>query len=241
MDLLRYIEPLKNAADEPDIHQWFELFSAEFDLAFYNLTISIPHTMQTNTRVGFSNYPETWLREYEQQGYRHCDPYFQHCAKSITPIVWYPQSQLPQLPKNARQFLIRARGFGLHKGFSVALRGRGSAICMLTFNWLQDKTEQEVLSLTSAASALLPYLYESLCAISLSGEKYNNVHLTKREKECVSWACDGKTSWEISQILGLSERTVIFHLTNLMRKTGTNNRQQAIAKTILKGVVEPAF
>ncbi len=61
------------------------------------------------------------------------------------------------------------------------------------------------------------------------------VKITRREKECIRWASIGKTSWEISQILSISQRTVDFHLTNCIRKTNSTNRQHAIVKCILSG------
>lgn len=60
-------------------------------------------------------------------------------------------------------------------------------------------------------------------------------HITKRELECIKWASEGKTSWEISQILNISERTANFHLANCIEKTGSTNRQQAIVRCILQG------
>ncbi|MBQ4812668.1 hypothetical protein A7985_21085 [Pseudoalteromonas luteoviolacea] len=56
------------------------------------------------------------------------------------------------------------------------------------------------------------------------------IKITKRERDCILWASEGKTSWEISQILGISERTVNFHLSNCIEKTNSANRQQAIVK-----------
>ncbi len=63
--------------------------------------------------------------------------------------------------------------------------------------------------------------------------------LTIREQECLRWAADGKTSWEISQLLGISERTVNFHLNNSMIKMDVCNRQLAIARAILQGLINP--
>lgn len=54
--------------------------------------------------------------------------------------------------------------------------------------------------------------------------------LTKRELECLHWVAQGKTSWEVGQILGISERTVNFHIGNGIEKTGCVNRQQLAAK-----------
>ncbi len=62
-----------------------------------------------------------------------------------------------------------------------------------------------------------------------------DVKITRREKECIRWASIGKTSWEISQILNISQRTVEFHLSNCIKKTNSTNRQQAIVKCILNG------
>jgi DNA-binding CsgD family transcriptional regulator len=59
--------------------------------------------------------------------------------------------------------------------------------------------------------------------------------ITKRELECIKWASEGKTSWEISQLLRISQRTVDFHLTNCIAKTNSINRQQAIVKCIFNG------
>lgn len=59
--------------------------------------------------------------------------------------------------------------------------------------------------------------------------------ITQREKQCIQWASMGKTAWEISQILEISQKTVEFHLANCVKKTNSTNRQHAIVKCILSG------
>jgi len=56
--------------------------------------------------------------------------------------------------------------------------------------------------------------------------------LTERELECLRWTASGKTSWEISIILSISESTVIFHIKNAIEKLQVTNRSQAVAKAI---------
>jgi LuxR family transcriptional activator of bioluminescence operon len=65
--------------------------------------------------------------------------------------------------------------------------------------------------------------------------------LSVREKECLFWASEGKTSWEIATILGISERTVNFHLNQVTSKTDSKNRNQAIAKSITNGIIVPSL
>jgi DNA-binding CsgD family transcriptional regulator len=63
--------------------------------------------------------------------------------------------------------------------------------------------------------------------------------LTDREKECLYWAAEGKTSWETAKILQISKRTVVFHLQNASRKLNAANRQNAIARAVVLGLITP--
>jgi DNA-binding CsgD family transcriptional regulator len=54
-------------------------------------------------------------------------------------------------------------------------------------------------------------------------------HLSSREKEVLGWLKMGKTSWDISQILCISERTVNYHVNNIINKLGVVNRMQAVS------------
>jgi LuxR family quorum-sensing system transcriptional regulator CciR len=55
-------------------------------------------------------------------------------------------------------------------------------------------------------------------------------NLSDRERDCLSWASLGKSSWEIGRIFSISEHTAVFHIKNAMRKLGTSNRVLAVAK-----------
>lgn len=56
--------------------------------------------------------------------------------------------------------------------------------------------------------------------------------ITKRESEVLYWLSYGKTSWEISQILTMSPRTVNKHLEQIYKKLGVDNRTSAAAISI---------
>lgn len=66
-----------------------------------------------------------------------------------------------------------------------------------------------------------------------------NVGLNDREVESLTWAARGKTSAEIAQILGLSKRTVDFHIDNARAKLGTSTRIEAIIKAVSGRLIEP--
>jgi DNA-binding CsgD family transcriptional regulator len=61
--------------------------------------------------------------------------------------------------------------------------------------------------------------------------------LSKREREILAWVSEGKTAWEIGNILKLSQRTVEWHLKTIREKVNCNNVTQAVAIGIRKGVI----
>ncbi len=56
------------------------------------------------------------------------------------------------------------------------------------------------------------------------------VLLSRREQEVLRWVNLGKTSWDISVILNITERTVNYHVGNIMRKLGVNSRVHAVSE-----------
>jgi DNA-binding NarL/FixJ family response regulator len=67
----------------------------------------------------------------------------------------------------------------------------------------------------------------------------SHIALGDRERETLTWAARGKTFAEIGQILGLSRRTVEFHLDNARRKLGVPTRTQALVKAAVGELIEP--
>lgn len=62
--------------------------------------------------------------------------------------------------------------------------------------------------------------------------------LTEREAEALTWVARGKSSADIGVILGVSERTVNFHIDNVIRKTGVATRVQAAIRCAMLGLIQ---
>lgn len=68
-------------------------------------------------------------------------------------------------------------------------------------------------------------------------QKTTGFNLTQREVECINLVRLGKTSSQIGDILGVSERTAIFHITNAVQKIGAKNRRDAVEKAVSLGLL----
>ena len=61
--------------------------------------------------------------------------------------------------------------------------------------------------------------------------------LTKREKEVFDLLVNNKTTKEIANILGISEKTVRNHISNTMQKLGVKGRAGAVVELIRLGEI----
>ena len=109
---------------------------------------------------------------------------------------------------------------------------RSISLVVLTANQrlelsLIDQTALRLLSL---------YYYSFGMALTRSAAA---AKLTERQRECLKWVRAGKTSWEISAILRISERTVIFHIGAACRRLGVQTRAQAVVEAVVQGLIAP--
>src|SRR5262249_6058442 len=61
--------------------------------------------------------------------------------------------------------------------------------------------------------------------------------LTEREVEALTWVARGKSSADIAVLMHVSERTINFHINNVIRKVGVATRVQAAIRCALLGLI----
>lgn len=61
--------------------------------------------------------------------------------------------------------------------------------------------------------------------------------LSDRERECLFWVSEGKTTEEVAVILGVSANTVNSYITHAIQKFSASNRAMAIATAIRSGII----
>ena len=61
--------------------------------------------------------------------------------------------------------------------------------------------------------------------------------LTPRELETLRLTMEGKTAWEVGNLLGISERTAALHVNNATHKLDCVNKHQAVLKALRLGLI----
>ncbi|WP_454011605.1 helix-turn-helix domain-containing protein [Aquamicrobium terrae] len=75
--------------------------------------------------------------------------------------------------------------------------------------------------------------------LELEGRPIPRSQLSPRELECLQWTAEGKTAWECSVILGLSEHTVRCYLESARHKLNASSNTHAISIAYRSGVLFP--
>jgi DNA-binding CsgD family transcriptional regulator len=188
--------------------------------------------------IMLDGYPDGWVKRYFEQAYHDADPVMAYCANHITPIQWH---ELP-LAKGSREELVmrEAADFGLRAGITMPIHSPNGELGILSL--ALDAPPEQARTVTETAlpyvQLLAAHLHEAVRRVA-GLVKAAGPDLSPREVECLRWAADGKTSGEIAQILGLSESTINFHVNNSILKLDVINRQHAIGKAALQGLIQP--
>lgn len=185
------------------------------------------------------NYPADYVKHYIEKRRHEIDPVLLLAPRRHKPFLWQDLVRQEPLTQEQRLLFEECRHGGLHDGLTIPIHAPGGqhyAICLATDYPRRDKeTPVDLLNLL-AAQFFLTYARTTK---QLSEAVPPSTVLSERERECLLWTARGKSSWEISVIVGLSENTITSYLKNAMKKLGTTNRVLAVVMAIKDGLIEP--
>lgn len=183
-----------------------------------------------------STHPSEWRDEQSQLSIEQAlrDPIVKHLRSRIDPIFW---SRKNYEAAGLDSFYDKFRHHGLGSGIALAIRGPTGDVLSVGFsNSVQQETGENVPIVQLGALYLsATAMFNRLNTLEVVADP--GVKLTQREIECLRWARDGKTSWEIARILNISQATVIFHMKNAVAKLGAANKTQAVIVAVERGLI----
>ncbi len=187
----------------------------------------------TGTLRGASgDYPTDWLELYAAEGYALSDPVLGACRRSVVPVGW---EAVAGRSESAAAFLDRARAHGVGRcGLTVPVHAPGGRLALLSVSGEDGDAQWRSLvrERVSDVALLACHLFETP-----EEPRAEPGLLSNREAECLRWSAQGKTLRDTAAILGLSERTVRFHLENARHKLDALNTRHAAAIAMRAGLI----
>ena len=237
---LEVIDNLKRAVTSKDICEAITGFTGR-----YGLTSMLAGTMPSpkartkaaqEKHILVSGYPAGWIDRYLDQNYVHIDPVIRRMERDPSPFLWSEEAMLAESNHRAlaKRIFREASEFKLRAGFAVPLITLDGAVAAVSLGGETVDVPPAAFGMISMISA-----FAVVRAVELRNSRKGRQHpqLTPREIECLKWAADGKSEWEISAILQISEHTADKHLANAHRKLGAANRAHAVALAIRWGFI----
>lgn len=237
------MEELGKAKDYLQIQTTVNTFCNEFGFNHFIYGARIPTSMVNPSYIILSGYPPEWREHYIEKDYIRIDPTVSHCFNNTTPIYWENiVNTTCKEDKQVNRLFSEADESGLKNGISFPIHcitGETSMFSLSTTD-TANKTRSMIKNNLEIGQLFASYVHEAVTRVPDSGMlALLNAELTHREKECLLWTTEGKTSWEISQILNIAERTVVFHINNAVKKLNVSSKQHAVARAISLGYIKP--
>jgi LuxR family transcriptional regulator, quorum-sensing system regulator BjaR1 len=188
------------------------------------------------THIFAQSYPTPWMQRYLEESYSDIDPVIHRLHSNLSPFHWSEAIQYvnDDNAKRARQMMGEAAEFKLKNGVVIPMLTLEGEVAAVSIGGETPELPRECLGTLSLISS-----YAMARAIELRSRRAlrSTVKLTSREVECLRWAADGKSEWEISSILCISEHTADKHLSNARSKLMAVTRTQAVARALRLGLI----
>ena len=186
-----------------------------------------------------SGYPRAWREHYDKNSYLAIDPVITRSLTTILPFDW---DELDKSDPRIAQLFREAAEHGLRHGFSVPVHGGHGEGGVLSLARPQPPLPRDVAErqhLFQQAQWFATLLQTKLRGFVHEEADAPTRPLTRRERDCLRLAAEGHSAVDIARMLRIAERTVVFHLNHAEQKLGATRRQQAVARGVALGQIEP--
>jgi len=177
-----------------------------------------------------SNYPSAWTTHYLERHYERFDPVIIRALSHPEPFEWGLGVGSLAREKSQELFEEAAR-FGIRHGLTIPIHNDSGPVAAVTFATDERRPQFERTISEHARVLQLMAMYFHVHAQRRIGRNrpVAGAALSPREAECLEWASQGKSAWEIGTILGISRHTVATYLENAKTKLGVRTIVQAVA------------
>lgn len=228
-----FVEHCENAVPAPELVAKFQSTLEHMGFRNFACCSHVNPRRPPPHAVVLHNYPNAWARSFAERNLHECDPVFLRAEREILPFSWdAPDFRAPLTPPQ-RSILQEAASIGIAHGYTVPIHlpwaaGALRASCSV----VPDSTSIDSRAYR-AVQVMSMYLYASVgyqndLRAARDAATQNGPILSARERQCLELVAYGKSDWEISQLLHISEHTVHKHVEAAKRRLDVSTRMQAV-------------
>lgn len=226
---------LQSASSFDDLEQMQDAFSLAikpFGFDRFSCSLVFQADGPPSPRVLFGRSNRSWDEYYLAQGYLRLDPCIRRIFTRPGPFAWSDVGN-SGLGKEAKEVMDAAAEADAREGFVVpVLSGNGD---LYGVRMSSPQKEFDPAARPTLHALATVYAFEGVKLLELIDDVATRTPLSRRETECLRWVSEGKSDWDIGEILSISEATVHTHIENAKRKIGVRSRIQAAVLAAIRG------
>ena len=212
-------------------------FSKQLGFDTVSAVTVIDHPLAESDFLAVDNAPPAYRESIEDPAHGRADPVLQHCKRQSVPLIW---DQGTYTSRGLGALWEAQAPYGYCTGVSMALHMPEGRHFVFGVDRAQAMPKDPVTLTRMVADLQLFAVHAQDAALRLMvppAAQPERPSLTPREVEVLSWTLDGRTAWQVGQVLGISERTAVLHISNAMHKLGCPNKHQAVLKALRLGLI----
>ncbi len=228
----RFVDRLVAQPDTPALGEALTEMLAFLDVESFAYLL-IPSAVHVAARL-ISNYPPGWTSHYLANRYQTVDPVILEAGRAPASFAWDADMNRHLRPESHAEFFEEAARFGIRRGLTIPIHDGRPHVAALTIaaDTGRPKFDRAIERYEPALQLIATLFHRAARRTLIADRIVDGVALSPREYECLGWVAKGKTGWEISAILGVSHRTVTFHLENAKQKLGVYSIAEAVARFV---------
>lgn len=225
-----FIDSLAEGTDESAFSSAMASAATSLELSCFAY-LCLPNHEQEEARL-ISTYPPPWTAHYLKNHYERLDPVIRQVLLVTEPFDWGNTIEMNGLSVAQHQLLEDAAAFGIRYGFTIPIHDGRGPVAAVTFasDDPSPTFRRCIIEHRRVLQLMALYFHASARRKLQTGRIVDGIAMSPREYECLEWSAAGKSAWEIGCILGITRRTVVFHLDNARQKLRVSSLHQAIAR-----------
>lgn len=234
-----FIEKAKRASDLDELARDFGGIVRNMGFEFFTCVSHVDFADPPDNAITIIEFPQNWIDRYTSEHFERYDRVLKVAFREAVPFSWDEDTVRKGLTKVEHRVFDEANEVDIVHGYTIPIHTRGALPASVN---VVGPTRDIDPNSKNALHLMGVYLHDAALRIiaAKQGKKPRAARiLTDRERECLRWVAVGKTDWEISEILTISERTAHFHIENAKRKLETSTRVQAVVQAILENQIIP--
>lgn len=208
-------------------------------MGFGAFAIGAPHRGNGFNGYFHSTWPQSWIDTYVREGLVSDDPLPLVAAVNTMPVLWSEivagRAGVTLTVAQRRAFRVGAE-HGWCEGVLVPIHGPGAYLVLGSYAGRAPDTS---LATQAELHLLTLHAHVRLAALSVAARApaESGTLLSVREAEAIACLLAGLTDAGTAQKMGVSPRTVRFHIDNARRKLGARTRSQAVSAALSRGLL----